>query len=290
MNNEATIKTAAVKDHEPSLLPAGKKWKLVWNDEFDGTELDRTKWAFRTHFWGKRFPAFADDGEGVVLDGKGNVELHLLKKGDQYCSPQLQTGANTFDTWATDAKNPWGQASIWPFAPIRKPGFMHRYGYYEVRCKFQRSDGWWSAFWLQSPSIGTSYNPAFSGVECDIMECFKPAELLATSGNIYGGYGPDYRNCARVNYNFEETPDKFHRFGVDWSPDGYVFYCDGKVVSRQTPEDGPVSRVEQFILLTTEPQGYRNKVSAPSDALRATVLPDCFTVDYVRVFDEVAES
>ena len=27
-------------EHVKSLLPAGKQWKLVWNDEFDGTELD----------------------------------------------------------------------------------------------------------------------------------------------------------------------------------------------------------------------------------------------------------
>ena len=28
-----------VKEHEPSYLPDGE-WKLVWSDEFDGTELD----------------------------------------------------------------------------------------------------------------------------------------------------------------------------------------------------------------------------------------------------------
>ena len=48
-----------------------------------------------------------------------------------------------------------------------KPTFMHRYGYYEVRCKLQQTDGWWSAFWTQSPSIGTTYDPEWSGVEVD---------------------------------------------------------------------------------------------------------------------------
>ena len=41
-------------EHAKSLLPAGKKWKLVWNDEFDGTELDMTKWSFRYHILQKR--------------------------------------------------------------------------------------------------------------------------------------------------------------------------------------------------------------------------------------------
>jgi hypothetical protein len=96
MKNDATIKTTAVKGHEPSLLPAGKDWKLIWNDEFDGTELDRSKWTFRTHFWGRRFPAFADN-EGVVLDGKGNVELHLVKHGER-----LITSGNIYGGYGPD--------------------------------------------------------------------------------------------------------------------------------------------------------------------------------------------
>ena len=35
-----------VKGHEPSYLPEGE-WKLVWADEFDGTELDRSTWDYR---------------------------------------------------------------------------------------------------------------------------------------------------------------------------------------------------------------------------------------------------
>ena len=40
------MKEFKVENHESSLLPDGE-WKLVWADEFDGTELDRTKWLFR---------------------------------------------------------------------------------------------------------------------------------------------------------------------------------------------------------------------------------------------------
>ena len=25
---------------------------------------------------------------------------------------------------------------------------MHRYGYYECRCRLQQMPGWWSAFWM----------------------------------------------------------------------------------------------------------------------------------------------
>ena len=46
-----------VTGHEPSLLPDGN-WELVWNDEFDGTELDRTKWDYRLSMMGRRHPAW----------------------------------------------------------------------------------------------------------------------------------------------------------------------------------------------------------------------------------------
>lgn len=271
------MKTFVVSGHEPSLVPQGYDWELIWNDEFDGTELDRTKWDFRLNFWGKRFQTYTD--EGVVLDGKSNLEIHLLEKDGHYFSAQLQTGSNSFDLMKRNLPYP----EIWPFEDIPEPKFMHRYGYYEVRCKLQKQPGWWSAFWLQSPSIGTTYDPTYSGIECDIMENFK-RDGEVTSGNIFGGYSKP-KNDARITYHLNETEDGFHRFGVHWNENGYVFYCDGRETART---DKYVSKVEQFILLTTECRGYRKgKMDTPADELKAAILPDCFTVDYVRVFDEV---
>jgi len=46
-----------MEDHEPSLLPDGD-WQLVWNDEFDGTELNRENWDFRMSMMGLPWPAW----------------------------------------------------------------------------------------------------------------------------------------------------------------------------------------------------------------------------------------
>ena len=83
-----------VENHKPSYLPDGE-WNLVWSDEFDGTELDTSKWDIRLNFWGKPFDAYTD--QGIILDGKGNVELHRTLRNGRYVSPQLQTGSNSFD-------------------------------------------------------------------------------------------------------------------------------------------------------------------------------------------------
>ena len=265
-----------IDGHEPSLLPEGK-WTLAFSDEFDGTELDRTKWDFRLNYWGSPNPAYTD--KGVVLDGKSCIELHRTAHNGLYVSPQLQTGSNSFDIPKTDSENPWEQNDFWPLGRLIKPKFMHRYGFYECRCKFQKyPEEMWSAFWMQSPSIGTAYDPTYCGIEADIMECFKKGEC--TTGNIMGGYGKQCREEERVYYPVKDM-DSFHRFGMEWTPTGYTFYCDGEVVSTVTEH---VSHVPQFLLLTTEVQGYRK--NAPIK-VGETFVDDAFIVDYVRVFDRV---
>ncbi|MBQ7170673.1 MAG: glycoside hydrolase family 16 protein [Clostridia bacterium] len=285
------MKRFEVKDHEPSYLPEGE-WKLVWADEFDGTELDRTKWNFRLNFWGRPFEAYTD--HGVILDGKSHVELHRTERDGFYVSPQLQTGEISFDVPGnTGEKPPSGNDAIWPLGPLEAPKFVHRYGYYECRCRFQQyPEEMWSAFWTQSPSIGTRFEPEWCGVESDIMEHFHAGE--ATTGNIMGGYGAQFQKDGRVKYKLEETEGGWHTFGMDWEPDGYVFYCDGKEISRCSAH---VSHVPQFILLTTEVRGYRRirqmkergeDLRNAKFAVKGDFVDDAFTVDFVRVFDRLA--
>ena len=53
------VAETTVPGEAPSLLPAGRTFRLVWNDEFSGDALDMSKWSYRTNFWGKRAPWFA---------------------------------------------------------------------------------------------------------------------------------------------------------------------------------------------------------------------------------------
>ena len=278
-----------IDGHEPSLLPKSKEWRLAFSDEFDGNELDRTKWDFRLNFWGIHGDAYTD--KGVSLDGNSHVVFHPVVVDGRLCSAQLQTGCLLYDMLDFEGsiqnrlakitgENPWGEIELWPFKPLPAPKFMHRYGYYEVRVKFQTRPFWWSAFWIQSPNTGSTSDPATSGVECDIIENFANGQL--TSGGIYGGYGRDFKNDpARVYYPYCEDGE-FHRVGLEWSSEGYVYYLDGKETARST---APVSHTDQFIMLSTEIKGYRNG-KIPTE-FTSEDLDDCFTVDYVRVFDEI---
>ena len=269
-----------IDGHAPSLLPDGAEWRLVWNDEFDGTELDRTKWFYRLDMVGKRHKPYVDDL--VHLDGKGNAVFTLEEREDgTYYSSTLQTGENYTDR-GVDKDT------------CRTPTFMHKYGYYECRCILQDKSPWWSAFWLQSPSIACEdMPPEQAGVEVDIMESFAPGRVIPHF-NHWGGYGEGHKFANSAGFDRWATDEdaidvslgEYHYFGVDWQLDGYTFYIDGKQSGNKI--EGPVSDTEQFILLFTECKGHRDQVPGyvASDEF-GHGIKDRFIVDFVRVFDKV---
>lgn len=280
------------ENHAPSYLPKGKKWKLVWHDEFDGDTLDETKWGFREYFWGKRSPTFTK--EGVELDGNSHMKINLIEKDGDYYSAHLQTGSLTYDL-------PKDSDGFWPFGAYQKPKFMHKFGYYEIRCRLPKNPGWHAAFWLQAPGVGSHPDARYCGVEVDIMENYRQhTEGLIVCGNGYNGYGNDAVWPGHKQFPYVETADGWHYYGVDWSPDGYIFYADGQEIHRISKEEHPVSEVEQFILVSTECHGYNRNfgeragfdghadvwAGEPVEELKKATLPDCFKVDFVRVYDE----
>lgn len=266
---------------------------MAWQDEFDGNSLDESKWNFREYFWGKKSPTFSR--EGVSVDGNSNLVIALVKKGEDFYSGHLQTGSLTYDI-------PKDTTGVWPFGKFEKAKFMHKFGYYEIRCRLPKNPGWHAAFWLQAPGVGSHPDAKYCGVETDIMENYRQhTEGLMLCGNGFGGYGKDAVWPGHFRFPFVETPDGWHYYGVDWNKDGYTFYADGKKIGWQGPPQVAVSHVEQFILVSTECHGYNRNFGdncgddghgdmwrgKPADELKKAVLPDAFVVDHVRVFDEI---
>lgn len=265
-----------VNGHEASWLPEGN-WEMVWSDEFDGTELDRSKWDYRMSMMQQSWQAWTD--KGVHLDGNSNCVFTLMMdENGNPVSSQLQTGYNYMDEPVERTK--FGNDHLqWPIGKLKQSMYLHGPGYYECRCRLQQKASWWSAFWIQSPIIGASIDPAVSGVEIDVMESFRPGKV--NGHNVFtGGYGLDNKRI-KVGGMEGVSTDEFHRFGVLWDETGYTFYIDGV-------EDGKVTdfitACPEFILISTEVKGYRYEDHKPvQDAYDNQ--GDTFLVDYVRVFE-----
>jgi Glycosyl hydrolases family 16 len=109
-------------------VPEKAGYALVWQDEFEGSKLDPTKWRVRGV--GPRALAYVSEEAVEVKDGY--LWLWAKKKGEQL----LGSAAGTEGL------------------------FSARYGYYECRAQVQKSPGVWAAFWIQSTEIAKGEDPA----------------------------------------------------------------------------------------------------------------------------------
>lgn len=290
------VEVASVPGEAPSLLPAGRKLRLVWNDEFRGTELDTSKWTYRTNFWGRRATWFAAPEDRAVEVTNGVARLMIVERNGQLKSPQLQTAGLLWDIPQVDT-------GFWPFPKRDAPRYLKRYGYFECRCRLQQLPGWWSAFWMQAEANGATLSPGTSGIEHDIMESFVPGKVIPAWFH-YNGYGSDYvgfsatRTPPSENARLSTSLDKtvFHTFGMLWEPDGYTVYIDGRQSGFKvgTGPKEAVSHVPEFILVSTEVKGCRKATDIDPTYGCARPTPesfetakkgDDFLVDYVRVYD-----
>ena len=60
--------------------PHGKSWKLIWHDEFEGHDLDATKWTYRHD--GKRKGGWWNK-KAISLDGDGHLVIATFMDGDK---------------------------------------------------------------------------------------------------------------------------------------------------------------------------------------------------------------
>ncbi|MCE5219337.1 glycoside hydrolase family 16 protein, partial [bacterium] len=101
--------------------PADKKWRLLWNEEFEGTALDTVKWNVQPQgAWDWPGIKTSPCPENLYLDGHGALVLQLTRDPD---------------------------GTVRHFGSINSR-FEKAYGYIETRVQFSRQPGWWTAVWM----------------------------------------------------------------------------------------------------------------------------------------------
>lgn len=220
-----------------------KGYTLAWSDEFDGTVLDTAKWDYRQ--LGPRRDA-VNVKDTVTLDGKGHLVLTTKRSGSKYHTAMIGTQGRYETT----------------------------YGYFECRAKLQTQVGHWSAFWLQTPTMGKEIgNPAKSGTEIDIFEYICTWGDEVVHNLHWDGYGKAHKT-AGWRTSVPGLSKGWHTFGLLWTQKEYVFTIDGKETWRSS---SAVSARPEYIILSLEVGKWAGDISSAT-------LPDSFHVDYVRVY------
>jgi beta-glucanase (GH16 family) len=198
----------------------------TFDDEFSGTSLDTGTWAYRVGAAPSRTRS-VNDADAVSVGG-GTLRMHVTKPGALYHNGQITTKA-----------------------------ILPPYGVFASRIRFPAQRGQHGSFWLQSDAYGAfPGDAARSGAEIDTVEFFGqgyPGGGLATFLYFVDGTGADVKTGAVWPLASRLVPagdrwwNSYHVFSVRWTPTGYTFYVDGKVLSSTRRA---VSHVSERIILS----------------------------------------
>ncbi|CAN5493725.1 hypothetical protein BH10PLA1_BH10PLA1_00960 [soil metagenome] len=242
--------------------PVEGQWAKTFDDEFDGSTIDSSKWnVYGENYWDKK-SHFSKDN---VIVGGGVVKLRFEKKtGHQNDDPNHKRETD-YATGFLESLGKWTQ----------------RYGYFETRIKVPTAPGLWPAFWLM-PDRGAAAGPqwkrqdtAHGAMEFDVFEQLSRWGPFRTNIAMHwDGYQKTHKQTGTQNIYFQTDKDGFVTVGLLWTPGLAVYYYNGNEVARW--ECDRISNVPADLMFTLPMGGWDN------NALDDKTLPDEFVIDYVR--------
>lgn len=269
---------------------AQNDWKLVWSDEFDGDRLDESKWTYA-----------ADCGGGGNNERQCYVvspETVSVKDGVLRLTALKRKTRGSANPWA----GPTGPMKDGEYASgkiLTQGKFSWRYGRIEARAKVPGGQGVWPAIWMM-PELSTYGGWPRSG-EIDILETVNlgaPCETCegGKENRIFGTihFAGDAAGAHRqVSHNIAmpASPDGFHVYAVEWSPEAIVWFVDGQPYAeakaadwKRDDKDVVSAPFDQpFHLILNLAFGGRWPEGANAKGIDEAALPATLEVDWVRV-------
>ena len=193
-------------------------WDMVWNDEFDGENIDLSKWQHE-----------------INCDGGGNHERQCYTDSPE--NSFIEDGILKIV-----AKPETGQEL--PFSSARlmtKNQGEWKYGRFEIRAKAPSGQGSWPAIWML-PTDWVYGSWPHSG-EIDIFESVNlgvPLDGGGVESNIHGTlhYGQGWPNNSHSGQSYllpngASPTDDFHTYTVEWEEGEIRWYVDGYLYQTQ---------------------------------------------------------
>jgi beta-glucanase (GH16 family) len=221
-------------------IEAEPRWEVVWQDDFEGSELDRDRWQPEVSCWGggnNERQCYTDRQKNIrVEDGA----LHLIARRERFTGPLYPPEL----AYLGDGKKTQRYTS----GKVRTKGLASwKYGRFSARIKLPAGQGTWPAFWMMPEDDAYGSWP-LSG-EIDIMEAVNlgtPCDECAagietrTSGALhFGDTAPNNTYLfLKADEMSEGTPaDDWHVYTVEWAEDRIQWFVDGEIFLRIDADD-----------------------------------------------------
>lgn len=282
-----------------------RQWAIDWSDEFNGDQLDTSKWSY-----------MVGTGAEYSGDGWGNSELEYYTNGD---NAVVSGGALTITAKkipdsekANYANKSYTSTRLWTMDDSAKAGgpktakYTKQYGRIEARIQITSDDpdgtptGLWPAFWMM-PAYDKYGTWASSG-EIDIMET-RGSNTGIVDGTIhFGNQWPNNKSSGGnykptnpdISYDPTFTTADYHTYAVEWLPGEIRWYMDDQLyytaknwfsTSANNAVDytfpAPFNQ-DFYVLLNLAVGGNYDGGALSTDWNKAEM-----NVDYVRAYDLV---
>lgn len=243
--------------------PLPTNYKLVWSDDFNGSELNQNKWEYMT-----------GDGTQQGIPGWGNNEEQYYRKENVSVSDgilKIKSISENFDD------KEYTSARI---RSLNRGDF--KYGKIEASIRMSNAGGLWHAFWML-PS-NPSENWPISG-EIDIMEFVgnRSSEIFNTIhfANQFGGH-MQLGKTEPILYD-----NLFHKYTIEWDANKIVWFMDNqetfKVLRTNTNISSTWPFDSEFHLLLNTAVGGNLGGNVSTNTMQTAQFME---VDYVKVYQK----
>ena len=242
-------------------------WNMVFNDEFDGTKLDKSKWN-PTYNWGHthNHRAYCVEENVSVADGK------LIIKGEAKRHPDAPATCKSGDkTYSLDYTSG---------AIDTRGKFEVKYGYIEGRFKMPKQLGTWPAFW----TLQDGWPPEIDIFEVPHSRNEHHYYLHYTKTDWYAQHGSAWDHEASFG-GVHKGPDKsadFHNYGIEWDDKYMRFYFDDKLVASYNRPAELSQTTAQYIIVNLAIGGWAETSETPIQVTSGN--PAYLECDWIRVW------
>ncbi len=233
-----------------------KDQKLVWEENFNGKQLDETVWNFELGNgcpnncgWGNNEKQLYTTKNHLLKDG--NLVIKIEKESTHYTSTRITTAG--------------------------KKEFQ--YGRMEARAKIPTGKGIWPAYWMLGSNIGKVGWPKAG--EIDILEYVgREPDMVYTSLHTQDSHGNTINSKKTSFPNIEEG---FHVYAIEWTKEKIEFFVDDQSVYTFAPEaknENTWPFDQPFYFLVNAAVGGNFGGHDVDDS----IFPQEYLIDYIRVY------